>query len=1108
MKFPDIDGFSSPQERAEFIRNGPPVPLLGLCMIVRDAADTIEGLLDSVLRKTKDGKPAFDEFVFVDTGSIDDTRERIARAFNFFDLPYKDGQPDLANAVGLSIFPESAADGPVVCYPLVNGERVRLVLARFDWIDDFAAARQASFLLGTAKWRGYLDADDTFPDAHKLRKALERTARESPESNCISFPYDYERDAMIQDPCRMARWADGWHWEDEIHESLRRKPAGPRMFSMYTDIPVIHDINDARATRSFDRNVRICTKIYERAKAAGDTFKMGKMAYFLGTYAKGEHRDAEAERWLLEAADRLAFYNLGTYAAVELGKLALERGFPDAAVQYAARAMATTPELPEGLSLLAVAHYMRRDMPRAVHFFDLVATHQTAVMLSTNDLVWSRGIVNAYAALAYLAMDRDADAKARLAAIPEPLQTKPAVQALYTEARIACSQRDGLQRLKALWEYLIWDTEASQALRLLKELTPSAISDHPTVQRMIRFTEQKMVHLRSWEDYQKTYAAIPDAAYHTPDSHKLIAISSGRALAMRDWAAALPKEGPPVYVLAIGIQDGLIEAEMLAAAPRLRIVACDVAPQATGDIAKLAERFPGRVEHQQIVRSHYDWPRCPAGIDLTDFEGYDAIVIFEVLEHLPDDQWALEELHLLLSPTGTLFLSCPVAAYWVEEYLTDPRNAPSYYGHVRAYNPSALWRLFAKNGFEGTLYTTDNDSTFLAVMQHQRPALRLPESRVTTLLGDILGEAREEPRDIGIYVPGTPQPFDAESLTTGFLGGSEECVVHLAAALAKRGHRVTVYAPRARRTDGRTLHGHAGVLWRTPEDFDAGGTAHEAVLFWRCPDLLLDPGVRAAKYVRALWLHDASYHAAPEAYRAADKVIVLSQAHAEAITAGDGYPGPFALAQNGIDAAQFPPLTEEGERDRDLSKVIYCSSPDRGLERLIDEWPAIREAVPAATLDIYYDWTSFRHLCPEAAERLTAKVEALAGEGVTFIGGVSQPVLHAAMRRAGTWCYPNSGRIETSCITAMKIMASGCWPIAAQGGALPETLGGRVVPGLYDATIDTAGGRAALRDALIGALLKPEPFAERLVMHLEAVERYDWRVTAGKFLELLFGGAR
>lgn len=38
-------------------------------------------------------------------------------------------------------------------------------------------------------------------------------------------------------------------------------------------------------------------------------------------------------------------------------------------------------------------------------------------------------------------------------------------------------------------------------------------------------------------------------------------------------------------------------------------------------------------------------------------------------------------------------------------------------------------------------------------------------------------------------------------------------------------------------------------------------------------------------------------------------------------------------------------------------RVVYCSSPDRGLHRVLEAWPRIKRAVPHATLHIFYNLT-------------------------------------------------------------------------------------------------------------------------------------------------------
>ena len=49
---------------------------------------------------------------------------------------------------------------------------------------------------------------------------------------------------------------------------------------------------------------------------------------------------------------------------------------------------------------------------------------------------------------------------------------------------------------------------------------------------------------------------------------------------------------------------------------------------------------------------------------------------------------------------------------------------------------------------------------------------------------------------------------------------------------------------------------------------------------------------------------------------------------------------------------------DPGGRDSDrpvAGRVVYCSSPDRGLHRVLEAWPLIKRAVPHATLHIFYN---------------------------------------------------------------------------------------------------------------------------------------------------------
>lgn len=122
----------------------------------------------------------------------------------------------------------------------------------------------------------------------------------------------------------------------------------------------------------------------------------------------------------------------------------------------------------------------------------------------------------------------------------------------------------------------------------------------------------------------------------------------------------------------------------------------------------------------------------------------------------------------------------------------------------------------------------------------------------------------------------------------------------------------------------------------------------------------------------------------------------------------------------------------------------YFSGYDRGLECLLDLWPKIRQAVPDATLDIYYGWNTFDVMHsgkPKIMQwkvMINRKLKDLQAQGVTEWGRVSHKQLAKNMCETAVWLYPTEFE-EINCITALKTAEAGMNQVCTKVAALAET---------------------------------------------------------------------
>lgn len=347
---------------------------------------------------------------------------------------------------------------------------------------------------------------------------------------------------------------------------------------------------------------------------------------------------------------------------------------------------------------------------------------------------------------------------------------------------------------------------------------------------------------------------------------------------------------------------------------------------------------------------------------------------------------------------------------------------------------------------------------------------------------------------IAFFCPRPDTTWGFDSVEKGGVGGSETAVIYLTKELAKLGWDVTVYGYPAEYQEGI----HDGVLWLPWWRGRSEVRQFDVFVAWRNPaTIALLDGKQ-----RYIWCHDVvdPNDWVPEVVSQIDAAIVLSKCQRD--KASFLPDEKVWISSNGLDSSWFRELKNDPQR------LIYASSPDRGLIHLLDAWPEIRAAYPNAALEVYYGFTSYFREAMAKSESLRKVYEETLRKidqpGITVPRNgapgdwlVDQRQLSEAFHRSGIWAYPSTFP-EISCITAMQAQTSGAIPVCSGYWALSETVRhGKVIGARDDQFNDRPDLRRQWLDELLRLMGSPrEQEMIRMQMVPESRIRFLWSEVA------------
>ena len=200
------------------------------------------------------------------------------------------------------------------------------------------------------------------------------------------------------------------------------------------------------------------------------------------------------------------------------------------------------------------------------------------------------------------------------------------------------------------------------------------------------------------------------------------------------------------------------------------------------------------------------------------------------------------------------------------------------------------------------------------------------------------------------------EKWDYTSLDNG-IGGSETNIIELSWRFARRGYDVKVYAP----ISENCTNNWRNTTWLPIEECDP---SEEAIwIIARTTQPLEDTDFNGEVWIQLQDVdvaEDSKTAWAEKRVNKIDKVIALCKTHADFLASN--YPqlkDKICVSSNGVRVDLFKEIEKNKNIIRNPKKLIYASSPDRGLvQAILPLWHKIIERVPDAELHIFYGFVA------------------------------------------------------------------------------------------------------------------------------------------------------
>lgn len=218
--------------------------------------------------------------------------------------------------------------------------------------------------------------------------------------------------------------------------------------------------------------------------------------------------------------------------------------------------------------------------------------------------------------------------------------------------------------------------------------------------------------------------------------------------------------------------------------------------------------------------------------------------------------------------------------------------------------------------------------------------------------------------------------------------------------------------------------------------------------------------------IRIFWAHDLAQD--PESNKFRDKnfqemfhkfVFISNWQYSQyQLIHGIPYDRKSIVLESGIEPA-FGALNVEDihlRKDKDVIRLVYTSTPQRGLNILVPVFEALAEKHKDIHLDVFssfkiYGWDDADKQYEPLYDRIRSHKQ------MTYHGFVPNEIVKEHLNKSHIFAYPCVW-VETSCRAMLEAMSAGLVCVHPNYGALPETSGGLNI--MYQGNMDDISDHA------------------------------------------------